>query len=184
MKTPQKPKFHAPSGMPPPATPSPGKATAEAASGSVGTAEPDDRSAASIRAQQLRAGKRRAANERVMRLEAPTRPGWHRCWVNDTPGNVQRFAERGYDFVIDSVTKERFSRVVGVQEGAAGGLQGFLMEIPEEIYDEDCKALEERLARIDGQINRGAIEKEPKDNELHVPTNPDGTSRIKIETLR
>lgn len=187
----QKPKRHAASRSP--AKPSASTKTqpadsalASAAQGAA-QAEPseqrpiDDREAASIRAQQLRGGNRPAANQKAMRLDYPSRPGWHRCFVNDSPGNVQRFQERGYDFVVDDVSRERVSRVVGVAEGRGGGLLGFLMEIPDEIYDEDCQALERKMSGIDAQIKRGAIERKEDEDDVHVPTNPDGTPRIKIE---
>mgnify|MGYP001597200110 CR=1 FL=1 len=146
-------------------------------------AEPNDIDAASQRALQLRAGGRRSANERVPRLEYPKRPGWHQCWINDQPGNIQKFKERGYDFRIDPVTKERISRIAGSADGG-GGLSTYLMEIPLEIYKDDCKALEAQINAIDAQIRRGAIDGEAKEKGLHVPTNPDGTGRIKIEAVR
>lgn len=143
---------------------------------------PDDVEAAALRAQQLRAGQRRAANERTPRLDYPKRPGWHQCWINDVPGNIQRFKERGYEFRIDPVTKERVSRVAGALEGG-GGLQAFLMEIPLEIYQEDQKALEAENDKIDKQIRRGRITGSDSD-ELTIPKNPDGSERLKIEEMR
>ncbi len=146
-------------------------------------AQVGDLDAASLRARQLREGNRRAANARVPRLDYPKRPGWHQCWVNDQPGNIQRYRELGYDFRIDPVTKERISRVAGTAEGG-GGLLTFLMEIPLEIYNEDRKVLEAEMNKIDAQIRRGAIEGEAKDLGLSVPTNPDGSPRIKIAPVR
>lgn len=146
-------------------------------------AQPSDEDAASIRARQLREGNRRAANSRVPRLDYPKRQGWHQCWINDQPGNIQRMKELGYDFRIDAVSKERISRVAGTAD-SGGGLQTYLMEIPLSIYNDDSKALEAEMNLIDAQIHRGAIEGEAKDKGLHVPTNPDGSSRIKIEAVR
>lgn len=143
----------------------------------------DDMDAATQRALQLRAGNRRAANARVARLDYPKRPGWHQCWVNDSPGNIQKFKELGYDFRIDPVTKERISRVAGSADGG-GGLDTFLMELPLEIYNEDRKALEAQMNKIEAQIRRGAVDGEAKEKGLHVPMNPDGSARIKIEAVR
>ena len=142
-----------------------------------------DEDAASIRARQLREGNRRAANSRVPRLDYPKRQGWHQCWINDQPRNIQRFKELGYDFRIDVVSKERISRVAGTAE-SGGGLQTYLMEIPLSIYNDDRKALEAEMNLIDAQIRRGAIEGEASDKGLHVPKNPDGSARIKIEVVR
>jgi hypothetical protein len=143
---------------------------------------PDDVEAAALRAQALRAGNRRAANERTPRLYYPMRPGWHQCWINDTPGNIPRFQERGYDFRIDPSTKERVSRVAGVAEGG-GGLQAFLMEIPLEIYNDDMKSLEAANDRIDKQIRRGEVDGSKTESGLTIPKNPDGSDRIKIEEM-
>lgn len=143
----------------------------------------DDREAAAIRAQALRAGGRRAANERTPRLDYPKRPGWHQCWINDIPGNIERYMERGYDFRIDPVTKERISRAVGTRE--QGGAQiGFLMEIPLEIYNEDCKALEAEMDKIDRDIRRGEVDGKLTEQGLHVPTDTDGTPRLQIKPAR
>ena len=146
-------------------------------------AEPNDVDAATQRALQLRAGNRRSANERVARLDYPKRPGWHQCWINDVPGNIGKFKELGYDFRIDTVTKERITRVAGTAE-SGGGLQTYLMELPLEIYREDQKALEAQMNKIDQQIRRGAVDGEAKEKGLHVPQNPDGSARIKIEAVR
>ncbi len=162
--------------MPPPAPPIEPAVAQE-------TAQIGDLDAASLRARQLREGNRRAANARVPRLSYPRRPGWHQCWVNDQPGNIGRYKELGYDFRIDPVSKERISRVAGTAEGG-GGLQTYLMEIPQEIYNDDRKALEDEMNKIDAQIRRGAIEGEAKDLGLNVPTNPDGSPRIKIAPVR
>ena len=171
--------------------PQPARAPAPAAQASaqapntevVAPVEGNDVDAASQRALQLRAGGRRSANERVARLEYPKRPGWHQCWINDVPGNIGKMKEIGYDFRIDPVRKERISRVVGAAEGGSG-LQAYLMEIPLEIYTEDKKALEAQMNKIDAQIRRGAVDGELKEAGLHVPTEPDGSSRIKMQPVR
>lgn len=152
----------------------------------VASSEPaqiGDLDAASLRARQLREGNRRPANARVPRLDYPKRQGWHQCWVNDQPGNIQRYQELGYDFRIDPVSRERISRVAGTAE-SGGALLTFLMEIPLDIYKDDCKALEAEMNKIDGQIRRGAIEGEAKELGLNVPTDPDGSPRIKFTPVR
>ena len=168
------------------AQPQPAPSPAPAAQEPAAINEPaqiGDLDAAALRARQLREGNRRPANARVPRLDYPKRPGWHQCWINDQPGNIQKFRELGYDFRIDPVSKERISRIAGTAE-SGGGLSTFLMEIPLDIYNDDRKALEDEMNKIDAQIRRGAVEGEAKDIGLHVPTNPDGSARIRIEPVR
>lgn len=143
----------------------------------------DDVLAAQIRAQALRQGNRRALTERQARLEYPKRPGWTRVWMNDTPGNIDKQRARGWDFVIDPATKQNVHRAVGVAEGG-GALLGYLMEIPTTIYDEDRANLASENDAIDAQIRRGEADGKLAETELRVPTNDDGSSRIKITNPR
>lgn len=143
----------------------------------------DDIDAARARAQALRGGKRIPANARVARLSAPVRPGWHRCWVNDSPGNIQRFQDIGFDFVLDPIARTQVKNTVGVAEGG-GGLVAFLMEIPQEIYDEDMKALAAEMDKIDSQIHRGEVDGKREETELTIPKDSAGREKINISPLR
>lgn len=74
----------------------------------------------------------------------------------------------GYTHVEDKEGK-KVVRIVGVNP-AGGPLQGYLMEIPEEWYQEDMTAGQEAVDRIDGSIRRGDIAGEVGKDGRYVPT--------------
>lgn len=79
-----------------------------------------------------------------LKLSHEIRKGFHGHWFNDIPGRVSRALEAGYEHVKDNDGKN-ISRIVGTAEGG-GALTAFLMEIPEEWYQED-------MAKEQGHIN-------------------------------
>ena len=122
----------------------------------------------------------------VQRLEVPEREGYHRHWFLES--RVPRALQGGYDFVkADSVTLN--SRSIGTnnsisgntdlgsnvtvagdidENGVANGL--VLMEIPEEFWLEDQKAIAERNAAVLQGIFReekilGSEQQSPQDQK-------------------
>jgi len=90
------------------------------------------------------------------------RPGWHRCWVAEDPtrpGDVKRYQAAGYTFVEDPSmmvgdptvnAATPFGSVVTRNGGL--GVTLYLMEIPQEWYDEDRAAEEEERKAVEAQI--------------------------------
>lgn len=99
---------------------------------------------------KVRKRERRPFGTLQQKLAYPERPGYHRHWFNDVPGRISQALEAGYEHVKDSEGKP-VTRVVGVAE-QGGPLNAFIMEIPEEWYQEDMIAHEkvdaERLEAV------------------------------------
>lgn len=75
--------------------------------------------------------------------------GWHYCWVNDY--NVDKYQDGGYEFVTHEVTVGHAKVNSGSQVGAkvskavGNGVTAFLMRLPEEYYNEELAALNEKV---------------------------------------
>lgn len=86
------------------------------------------------------------------------RPGYHPCWVNEE--NVPAYLDAGYTFVENDVSfgsyhvdqanphGARYARNVGL------GTIAYLMEIPQEYYDEDRAKEEEMLLEQEAALKR------------------------------
>lgn len=97
------------------------------------------------------------------KLAWPIRPGYHNHWFNDDPGRIQTAKDAGYEHVQDYRSMP-VSRVVGVAPGG-GPLLAYLMEVPQEWWEED-QARQQKLVdtKMDA-IRRGYVDrKDPKDN--------------------
>jgi len=85
-------------------------------------------------------------------IKSEARPGFVRRIVNDTAGRVQAFIDAGYTVVTDGT--EVGDHATGLSSGTGtastrqvgGGVQGVLMEIPVELYNEDQA---EKQAQVD-----------------------------------
>jgi hypothetical protein len=109
-----------------------------------------------------------------LKLQLPPRPGFHRHWFNDKPGRIERAELAGYTQVRDASGKP-ISRPVGVRDGG-GALHAYVMEIPQELYDEDFLRAQARVDEIDASIKQGKLATKEGDSR-YVPSN----SPIRIE---
>jgi hypothetical protein len=100
------------------------------------------------------------------KLAYPDRLGYHRHWFNDVAGRVARAQEGGYEHVKDREGKN-VTRIVGTAEGG-GALNAFLMEIPEEWYQEDMAAQQSEIDAKEAIIKRGNFESKEGDGR-YVP---------------
>lgn len=105
-----------------------------------------------------------------MKLNASRREGYHRHWINDSPGRLDSAIDGGYTFVEETdrvkvgqgqdLTQRvgldsRVSRVVGTApDGSA--LRAYLMEIPQDQYDEDQEAKAADLALTEKELKRAS----------------------------
>lgn len=96
---------------------------------------------------------RRPFSSVELKLAYESREGFHRHWFNDTNNRISRALEAGYEHVIGKDGKN-VSRVVGVAEGG-GPLHAFLMEIPQEWYQEDQAREQAQIAEKEAAIKRG-----------------------------
>jgi hypothetical protein len=95
----------------------------------------------------------------VQKLAYAQRAGFHRHWFNDVPDRIRRAKEAGYEHVLGHDGKP-VKRVVGVREGG-GGMEAYLMEIPQEWFEEDQAAKQQVVDQSDDALKHGAIAGQP-----------------------
>lgn len=100
------------------------------------------------------------------KLAYEARPGFHRHWFNGIPGRIDSALEAGYTHVIDKDGR-KVTRVVGVDTGG-GPLQGWLLELPEEWWQDDMKRQQKVVDEKDAAMRQGALDAKPGDNR-YVP---------------
>lgn len=103
-----------------------------------------------------------------LQMTVPQRTGWVRRWVNDNPGRLNRFLQKGWNFVKNPETGENWELVVDKQITSMGGRRGYVMEIPLQFYGEDQEAKQESLDALDAAIYGGTHNEEP-DDKRYVP---------------
>jgi hypothetical protein len=100
----------------------------------------------------------------------PLNDGYHYRVFNDNwaakPGNIEAAQAAGYEFVESNNEKEK-PKVVGTNENGTA-IKGYLMRIPQEIYDEDQKVKQKVVDRIDEQISAGSLQQGAGDNR-YIP---------------
>lgn len=111
------------------------------------------------------------------KLAIPQRVGWIRRWVNDTPGRVYQKQQLGWNIAKNPETGENWALVVNNAITEAGGLKGYVMEIPLQFYREDQDAKQKKLDELDNQIYGGTYNEEP-DDKRYVPK----STPIRVET--
>ena len=115
--------------------------------------------------------KREPFNAQQQHWTCPENDGYQYRVVNDNwaarPDNINRLKRRGYEFYEDK-DGNRSSQVVGTNDGGTP-ITGHLMRIPKVIYDEDQKAKQKDVDRVDEQIKRGTMQQAQGDNR-YVPS--------------
>lgn len=123
-----------------------------------------------IRAEaRARRKAKKEARERMgaiagQKLVAPNKRGVKRRWVTDDLANIDTKLDLGYYFVQESETGDEYiptsdlgsrkSQITG--KNADGSPQrSYLMEIPEDIYQENQQENESKIRAIEDQIRRG-----------------------------
>lgn len=92
-------------------------------------------------------------------LTAAQRPGFKRRFVNDIKDRIQEFKEAGYSIVEEKVQvgdpKIGRPNQLGSSVSSQGdGQRKVLMEIPEEYYNEDYQAEQEKISQKENEIRR------------------------------
>ena len=101
------------------------------------------------------------------KLSYEPRPNYHRRWFNAVPGRIEAATEAGYTHVKDSQGKV-VTRVVSRYENG-DALSAYLMEIPEEFYQEDQAAKQAEVDQVDQAIRQETVNVTPDDNR-YVPS--------------
>ena|SRR5579864_8182977 len=117
--------------------------------------------------QRVPKNARQPFGSQTQKLAYPPREGFHRHWFNDSPGRIDSAIAAGYTHVLDKEGK-RVARPVGVNE-AGGALLGYLMEIPEDWYQEDMANQAVQNAKLEDAIKRGAIAGSPGEDGRYIP---------------
>ena len=112
--------------------------------------------------------KRIPLGQHVAKLSYPVRPGYVRRWVSEIPGRIERALGAGWSHVKDPNTKKPVGQVVDQSLGEKGR-RGYLMEIPEALYDEDQKVKQDSLDEVDKLIDSGKYN-ERADDKRYNPT--------------
>lgn len=110
---------------------------------------------------------RRPFGSQTQKLAYEPRTGYHRHWFNDTPGRIEQALNAGYQHV-DNKEGEKVKVVVGVNQ-AGGAMTGYLMEIPDEWYQEDMARGQEQVDQIDQAVRKGAVSGKPGVDGVYVP---------------
>lgn len=110
--------------------------------------------------------KRIPFGQKQAKLYYVSRPGFMRRWVNDAPGRMMGAEKGGYTNVKDSNGKP-VSTHAGTQS-MGGALLAYLMEIPQQWYDEDFAFKQESVDEVDKAIYGGTF-KEESDDKRYVP---------------
>lgn len=92
------------------------------------------------------------------KLDAPLRPGYRRYWFNDDIGRIESALAAGYKHVEEKRGKRasKWKRPAGTNE-TGGQRYVYLMEIPEEFYQEDQAAKQRPIDEIDAAIQGGVV---------------------------
>ena len=120
--------------------------------------------------REIQTRKRRPMSIPMRKLEFPERPGFHRHIINDVGGRLQQALDGGYTFVDKNDVQlnevgvtpgnadlgSRVSTPVGTDEHGKA-IFGYLMEIPQEWFDEDQKVIHDRNDQVDKAILGGKI---------------------------
>jgi len=115
------------------------------------------------------------------RLAAPQRDGYVRRWFNDRPGRIDRAKRASWAHVQDETTGHPMMIIGGVApEG--GGLKQYLMEIPQELYEQDQQAKQAAIDETEAAMKRGEVDgKAPGQDGRFQPMNADGTPRTQFK---
>lgn len=102
-------------------------------------------------------GTKRVPLAQQKRYPEMPREGFHRCWRNDENGKIEMCLKAGYTHVqadIDPNTRQtKDSSQIGnsvsipVGQGRNGPTTAYLMEIPQELYDEDEQTEQDKITK-------------------------------------
>jgi len=109
---------------------------------------------------------RKPFGSQTQKLAYPPRTGFHRHWFNEEPGRIDAALAAGYTHVEDKEGR-KVQRIVGVN-AAGGPLNAYLMEIPEEWYQEDMAEQQRLVDEKDAAIREGSVGGRPGEDGRYV----------------
>lgn len=117
-------------------------------------------------ARKISRDSRKPFGSQDQKLAYPARDGYHRHWFNELPGRIDSALEAGYTHVLDKEGR-KVVRVVGVAT-SGDGLPSYLMEIPQEWYEDDMARQQSEIDKTEEAMRRGKLEEKPGENR-YVP---------------
>lgn len=100
--------------------------------------------------------KRKPFGDFIQKLARKPRPGYYRVWINDEPGRIQQAKNAGYVHVLDEATGR--IEVLNINPHIPGAAQlGYLMEIPQEIWELDQIMKHKRADQIEAAIRKSKV---------------------------
>ena len=117
-------------------------------------------------ARRLDKSTRKPFGSQDQKLAYEARPGFHRHWFNEIPGRIDSALEAGYTHVLNK-EGSKVTQVVGVANSGQP-LNAWLMELPQEWYDDDMKRQQQSVDEKDSAIRQGALDAKPGDNR-YIP---------------
>jgi hypothetical protein len=112
---------------------------------------------------------RKPFGTQVQKLARPERPGYRRYWFRDDPGRIALAKEAGYEIVLNA-EGEPDTHPGGVKD-TGGVLMLYLMETPQEFYDEDMAAQQGRIDE-NGRAYKRGVDKQgaPGEDGRYIPS--------------
>jgi len=104
----------------------------------------------------------------IQKLAYPQRENFHRHWFNDEAGRIDHAEECGWTHVVESTTGKNVVRIVGTTPTGTP-LMAFLMEIPEEWYQDDMKVYQDEINEKEAAIKRGDSDRKDGDGR-YIPS--------------
>ena len=121
--------------------------------------------------ERLRKG-RKPIGSPEKKWNCPENDGYHYRVFNDDwitrPGNIQNALAAGYEFVESDEEKQK-PKIIGTNDNGTP-IKGYLMRIPQEIFDEDQKEKQKVVDKIDHQIKTGSFQQGANDGRYIPPT--------------
>jgi hypothetical protein len=117
-------------------------------------------------ARKISRDSRKPFGSQDQKLAYPTRENYHRHWFNELPGRIDSALEAGYTHVLDKEGR-KVVRIVGVAN-SGDGLPSYLMEIPQEWYDDDMARQQAEIDKTEEAMRRGKLEEKPGENR-YIP---------------
>jgi len=110
---------------------------------------------------------RRPFGSLQQRLAYPLRPGYHPHWFDDSqPGRVAHAQECGWEHRLDRDGK-KVTRLGGTTANGQPQVL-YLMDLPQEWYDDDMRVYQEEVNAREAAIKRGDLERKDGDGR-YIP---------------
>lgn len=126
--------------------------------------------------RRVRTGIAQPFGSQKQKMAYPEREGYKRYWFNDEPGRIEQALSGGYTHV------QKDGQNVTLTVDKTTGMKAYLMEIPQEWWEEDMRAAQEVVDRREADLRRGSITNKSEqdgDGVFYAGSNRKGQISIK-----